>query len=114
MAKCPSRANFDTSHDWFAKIFNFGPILGPFEAKGVLLGGPGGPEEARYQVNVPFNHDSSPVIPIGGSWDQSWTLRALQVPLEPPKGPFGAKMSPRGALKTPEWANMTYNNVLYM
>ena len=38
LAKCPSRANFDRSHDRFAKIFNFGHILGPFEAKRVLLG----------------------------------------------------------------------------
>ena len=26
LAKCPSRANFDRSHDGSAKIFNFGPF----------------------------------------------------------------------------------------
>ena len=49
LAKCPSRANFDTSHDWFAKIFNFGPILGPFEAKRVLLGALGAQDGAKIE-----------------------------------------------------------------
>ena len=31
---------------------------------------------------------------LKGSWDQIWTLRALQVPLGPSKGPLGAKTGP--------------------
>ena len=49
LAKCPSRANFDRSHDRFAKIFNFGPILGPFEAKRVLLGALGAQNGAKIE-----------------------------------------------------------------
>ena len=33
LAKCPSRANFNWSHDGSAKVFNFGPfrpVLAPF------------------------------------------------------------------------------------
>ena len=97
LAKWPSRANFDRSHDRFSKNFNFGPILGP-------LGGPGGPEEARYQVKVSGNHDSSPVRPISSSRDQIWTLGALQVPLGPSKGPLGAKTGPFGGPGGPEEA----------
>ena len=78
--------------------------MAPFGAKTGPFGGPGGPEEARYQVKVSGNHDSSPVRPIGGSWDQIWTLRALQVTLGPSKGPFGAKTGPFGGPGGPEEA----------
>ena len=50
------------------------------------------------------NDDSSPVRPIGGSWDQIWTLWALQVPLGPSKGPLGAKTGPFGGPGGPEEA----------
>ena len=49
LAKCHPRANFDMSHDRFAKIFNFGPILGPFEAKRVLLGALGAQNGAKIE-----------------------------------------------------------------
>ena len=59
-------------------ILNFVPfwvLLGP---KRVLLGGPGGPEEAQYQAKVCGKHDSNPVRPIGSSWDQIWPLWSAQ------------------------------------
>ena len=43
----------------------FWAITGPF-------GVPGDPEKAQYQAKVFGNHDSNPVGPIGGSWDQIW------------------------------------------
>ena len=43
---------------------------GPFGAKRGPFGGPGGPGQARYQAKVYDYHDSNPVRPIGGSWDQ--------------------------------------------
>ena len=70
LAEWSSCANFDRSHNTFPTIFNFDPIwalLGPNRA---LLGGPGGPEEAKYQVKVSGDHDSNLVITIGSSWDQ--------------------------------------------
>ena len=69
---------------------------GHFGTKGALLGAPGGPEEARYQVKVCGDHESKPDGPIGGSWDQIWPPGALRGPLGPPKGPFGPETSPFG------------------
>ena len=68
--------------------------LGQFCANTGPFGVPGSPEEAQYQAKVCVNHGYSPVIPIGGNWDQIWTLRALQVPLGPSKGSLGAKTGP--------------------
>ena len=65
--------------------------MGPFGAKTGPFGAPGDPEEAQYQAKVCGDHDSNPVGPIGGSWDQIWPPEALQGPPGPPKGPFGAK-----------------------
>ena len=76
-----------------------GPPKGSFGAKTGPFVGPGGPEEARYKAKVCGNNDSNSVRPIGGSWDQIWTLWAIRVPLGPPKGPFGAKTGPFGALE---------------
>ena len=72
----------------------YGPFWGPkgaFWAKTGPFGVPGDPEKVQYQAKVFGNHDSNPVGPIGGSWDQIWPLGALQGPPGPPKGPFGAK-----------------------
>ena len=103
LAECPSRASFDRSHDRFATIWNSGPIwalLGPkrgiFLAKTGPFGVPGDPEKAQYPAKVCGNHDSNPVRPIGGGWDQIWPPGALQDPRGPPKGPFGAKTGPFG------------------
>ena len=49
LAEWSSCANFDRSHNRFAKIFNFGPILGPFEAKRVLLGALGAQNGAKIE-----------------------------------------------------------------
>ena len=48
------------------------PQKGHFSAKMGPFGVPGGPEEARYQAKVCGNHDSNPVGPISGNWDQVW------------------------------------------
>ena len=61
-------------------------ILGPFRGQMGPFGVPGGPEEARYQAKVCGNHNNNPVRPVGGSWDQIWSLGVLQGPLGPPKG----------------------------
>ena len=91
LAEWSSCANFDRSHDRFPTIFNFDPIWAPFGAKTGPFEGPGGPEEAKYQVKVSGNHDSNPVRPIGSNWDQIWSPGALRDPMGPPTGPFGAK-----------------------
>ena len=59
--------------------------LGPFRGQKCPFGVPGGPEEARYQAKVCGNHNTNPVRPVGGSWDQIWSLGALRGPLGPPK-----------------------------
>ena len=76
-----------------------GPPKGPFGAKTGPLGGPGGPEEAKYQVKVSGNHDSSPVRPIGSSWDQIWPPGALRDPLGPQQGLLGPTGLLLGALE---------------
>ena len=58
-----------------------GPLGPPKEALRAKTGPfrvPGGPEEARYQAKVCGNHSSSPVRPIGGSWDQIRPLWGVQ------------------------------------
>jgi hypothetical protein len=77
-----------------------GDILSPFGAP-EGLGGPEGPD----------------LVPTAANWSE-WAgiivtrhfdlVSGLFWPPGIPKG------SPRGALNTPEWANMTYNHVLYM
>ena len=87
----------------------FGAKTGPF-------GAPGGPEEAQYQAKVCGNHDSNPVGPICGNWDQIWAqvwppeLFSQLGPVLGQKGPLGPPVS---TYKAPEWANMTYNYVSY-
>ena len=71
-----------------------GPLKGPYWAKLSPFGAPWGPEGARYQVKVCVDHESNSGGPMGGSWDQIWLLVALRGPLGPPKGSFGAKLSP--------------------
>ena len=63
-----------------------------------------GPGEARYQVKVCGDHVSNPGGPIGGSWDQIWSLGALRGPPGPPKGAFRAKTVPFRAPRAPEGA----------
>ena len=73
-------------------------------------------EEARYQATVCGNHESNPVGPICGNWDQIWPqvwppeLFSQLGPVLGQKGPLGPPVS---TYKAPEWANMTYNYVLY-
>ena len=93
LAEWSSCANFDRSHDRFPTIF-YMALFWPFWGQNGPFWGPGGPEEAKYQVKVSGNHDSSPVRPIGSSWDQIWSPGALQDPVGPSKGPFGAKTGP--------------------
>ena len=45
---------------------------GTFCAKTGPFGAPGGHEEAHYQAKMCDNHDSNPVGPICGNWDQIW------------------------------------------
>ena len=71
-----------------------GPPKEPFRAKSSPFRAPWGPEGARYQVKVCFDHESNSGGPIGGSWDQIWLPAALRGPLRPPKGSFGVKTSP--------------------
>ena len=67
--------------------FSILALLGPlFGAKTSPFGGRGGPEEARYQVIVSDNHDSSPVRPICGSWDQIWSWGPSEDLWGPQKG----------------------------
>ena len=81
-----------------------GPPKEAFRAKTGPFGAPGGQEEAQYQAKVCRNHDSNPVGPICGNWDQIWPqvwpLRAF-LPVRAcfrPNGPFWA---PREYLKGP-------------
>ena len=89
---------------------------GTFCAKTGPFGAPGGHEEAHYQAKMCDNHDSNPVGPICGNWDQIWPLNPAPRAFLPvraclrPKGPFGA---PVITYKVPERANMTYNHVSY-
>ena len=55
-----------------------GPPKGALWAKKGPFRVPGGPEEARYQAKVCANHISSPVRPIGSSWDQIRPLWGAQ------------------------------------
>ena len=71
--------------------------MGPFK-------GTRGPGEAQYQVKVCGDHVSSQGGPIGGSWDQIWSLGALRGPLGPPKGAFRAKTVSFRAPRDPEGA----------
>ena len=65
---------------------------------------PGDPEGTQYQVKVCGDHESNPGGPIGGSWDQIWSLGALRGPLGPPKGAFRAKTVSFRAPRDPEGA----------
>ena len=93
-----------------------GPPKGSFWAKTGPLWAPGGQEEAQYQAKVCGNHDSNPVGPICGNWDQIWPqvwppeLFSQLGPVLGQKGPLGPPVS---TYKAPEWANMTYNYVSY-
>ena len=44
--------------------------------------------QKRPDTKVCGYHDTNPVRPIGGSWDQIWFPGVLRVPLGPPKRPF--------------------------
>ena len=70
--------------------------MGHFRINGPY-GVPWGPEEAQYRGKVCGNHNSNPLGPIGGSWDQIWPGGALPGPPGPPKGAFWAKTGPFGA-----------------
>ena len=91
-----------------------GPPKEAFRAKTGPFGAPGGQEKAQYQAKVCGNHDSNPVGPICGNWDQIWPqvwppeLFSQLGPVLGQKGPLGPPVS---TYKAPEWANMTYNYV---
>ena len=91
---------------WFPGALRgpLGPPKGSLRAKTGPFGVSGDPEEARFQAKVCGNHTSNPVKPIGGSWDQIWSLGALRGPLGPPKGALRAKTSPFGVPGGPEEA----------
>ena len=64
--------------------FEFWPHIGPFGAKKghfvpkrAFFGPLGVQKGAQYQPKICGNHDSNPVGPIGGSWDQIWPPGAL-------------------------------------
>ena len=78
-----------------------GPPKGPFGAKLSPFRAPSGPERAGYQVKVCVDHESNSGGPMGGRWDQIWLPAALRGPPGPPKGSFGAKMSPFGGRRGP-------------
>ena len=91
--------------------FEFWPHIGPFGAKKghfvpkrAFFGPLGVQKGAQYQPKICGNHDSNPVGPIGGSWDQIWPPGALWVPLGPHKGTFWAKIGPFGVPEGPEEA----------
>ena len=74
----PIGSNWDQIWSPVALRDPMGPPKGPIGANTGPFGGPGGPEEAKYQVKVSGNHNSSPVRPIGSSWDQIWPLWTAQ------------------------------------
>ena len=83
-------------------------------AKQALLEPLGAKKRGPYQAKVCGNHDSNPVRPICGNWDQIrpqlWPLEFFSQlrPVLGQKGPLGP---PVITYKAPEWANMTYNHV---
>ena len=107
----------NTAYTWFTPLFVINYFFvaitrilgGTFCSNLVVRGtktfyatGPGGPEEAKYQVKVSGDHDSNPVRPIGSSWDQIWSPGALRVPMGPPKRALlGALECRRGLLRGP-------------
>ena len=82
----------------------WGPPKGLFGAKSSPFKAPWGPEGARYQVKVCFDHEPNSGGPMGGSWDQIWPPGALRGPPGPPKGAFRAKTGPFGTPRGPEGA----------
>ena len=75
------------------------PPKGSFGAKTGPFGAPGGQEDAQYQAKVYVNHDSDPVGPICGNWDQIWhqvwppQLFSQLGPVLGQMGPFGPPVS---------------------
>ena len=105
LAKCPSRANFDTSHDWFAKNFNFGPILGPFEAKGVLLGALGAqkrPDTRSMCLLTMIPAQSYQLAAVGTKAGPSGPSKSLWSPQKGLLGPKKALLGALGAQKRPD------------
>ena len=96
LAKCPSRANFDRSHNRSAKIFNFGPILGPFETKRVLLGDLGAqkrPDTRSMCLVTMIPAQSYQLAAVGtksGLSGPSKSLWALKRALRGQNGPWSA------------------------
>ena len=72
----------------------WGPPKGLFGAKSSPFKAPWGPEGARYQVKVCFDHEPNSGGPMGGSWDQIWPPR----PSEDLRGPQKGLLEPKRAL----------------
>ena len=72
----------------------WGPSKGLFGAKSSPFKAPWGPEGARYQVKVCFDHEPNSGGPMGGSWDQIWPPR----PSEDLRGPQKGLLEPKRAL----------------
>ena len=66
----------------------WGPPKGPFRTKSSPFKAPWGPEGARYQVKVCFDHESNSGRPMGGSWDQIWSTEVPKRTLYGQNGPF--------------------------
>ena len=73
-------------------------ILAPFRGQKCPFGVPGGPEEAPYQAKVCGNHNTSPVRPVGGNWDQMWSRGPSEDLWDLQKGHFGPKRALLGSL----------------
>ncbi len=71
-----------------------GPLKGLFGAKSSLFKAPWGPEGARYQVKVCFDHEPNSGGPMGGSWDQIWP----PLPSEDLRGPQKGLLEPKRVL----------------